>query len=51
MGGLAVKAPALAKRAITDKGLLPHLSDLVGLSERPAYRGLTHCLLCGHPLS
>jgi hypothetical protein len=33
MGGVAVKAPELAKTATTDKGLLPHLSDLVDLSE------------------
>jgi hypothetical protein len=33
MGGVAVKAPELAKTATTDKGLLPHLSDLVNFSE------------------
>ena len=33
-GGVAVKASELAKTATTDiKGLLPHLSDLVDLSE------------------
>jgi hypothetical protein len=33
MGGVAVKASELAKTATTDKDLLPHLSDLVDLSE------------------
>ena len=33
MGGVAVKASELAKTATTDKCLLPHLSDLVDLSE------------------
>jgi hypothetical protein len=40
-GGVAVKASELAKTATTDKGLLPHLSDLVDLSEitcRPIIR-------------
>jgi hypothetical protein len=32
-GGVDVKASELAKTATTDKGLLPHLSDLVDLSE------------------
>jgi hypothetical protein len=37
MGGVAVKASELAKTATTDKGLLPHLSDLVDLSENSRY--------------
>jgi hypothetical protein len=37
-GGVAVKASELAKTATTDKGLLPHLSDLVDLSEMYSLR-------------
>jgi hypothetical protein len=39
MGGVAVKASELAKTATTDKGLLPHLSDLVDLSENDSDAG------------